>query len=746
MAAISRPWQAFWVVTAVILLTDSFFIFINYLSAWQMLDQEIERRNEALRSGFQISLIASATNMQQIATYIANDIHVPASFLKGKLAVEKEGGAAGGNASARIREELFNHVKPGWEKMQESYDVRQLHFHLGPGSLSFLRTHAPNKFGDRMDQVRFTVVDCNATQKPTKGFETGRVYSGIRGVVPVFADDPRTGEKVHVGALEAGTSMASIVNYLNSATGYHIAVLLNREHIEKYVWPEYLESRLEKDRIGDRLVIEQAGAEDRPLLKIPEMTDVIFNNRPQILSKRNPPLAVSSFPFKDYHQSTLKNGKPVGHVVAWHEISSEIHNLKKGLLINLLYGLIVFALVETLLFVSWHLGIKKLEGIIRQRTQDLEDTNRILQKEIRSRKAAETKFLHIFQEAPVCITSQTTKGDMLSMNPACAQLLGHDSGKALMDAIDHKGKNLFADPEEYVHFRKMLKQNQVVENFEFKTGKKDGGEIWVSVNACIRADQTNADVQWIDSFIIDVNERKKLEKLKEEVDHITRHDLKGPLTGIINIPALIRMENNLTKTQEKHLENIKLAGFRMIEMINTSLNLYKMETGQYQFSPFDLDFKTLIQRVISELEGFSSQLEVFIRFNIQESTGHDNASFVAPGEEILCFTLFQNLLKNALEASPENETVWVYLSRDSQFIQIQIHNQGKVPDEIFASFFDKYATFGKSGGTGLGTYSAKLFTQIHGGQLEMDSSDSTGTTLTVRLPAGPLKGNHTENT
>ena len=42
----------------------------------------------------------------------------------------------------------------------------------------------------------------------------------------------------------------------------------------------------------------------------------------------------------------------------------------------------------------------------------------------------------------------------------------------------------------------------------------------------------------------------------------------------------------------------------MIEMINTSLNLYKMETGQYQFSPFDLDFKTLIQRVISELEDF----------------------------------------------------------------------------------------------------------------------------------------------
>nr|WP_321398713.1 ATP-binding protein [uncultured Desulfobacter sp.] len=735
MAAISRPWQAFWVVTAVIVLTDSFFIFINYLSAWQMLDQEIERRNQALHSGFQISLISSATNMQQIATYIANDVHVPASFLKGKLAVEKEGGGGGGKEAARMREKLFDHVKPGWEKMQQNYDVRQLHFHLGPGSLSFLRTHAPNKFGDRMDQVRFTVVDSNATQKPTKGFETGRVYSGIRGVVPVFATDPGTGKKIHVGALEAGTSMASIVNYLSSATGYHIAVLLNREHLAQYVWPEYLESRLKKDLIGDRLVIEQARAEDRPILKTPEMIDVIFNNRPKILSKQNPPIAISSFPFKDYYQSTLKNGKPVGHVVAWHEISSEIHSLKKGVFINVIYGLIVFAIVEAILFVSWKFGIQKLEAIIRQRTQDLEDTNRMLQKEICFRMEAETKFQHIFQEAPVCIASQTAKGDGLSMNPACAHMLGYDSGKALMTAIDQKGKNLFSDPEEYMTFRKILKQNQVVENFEFKTRKKDDAEIWVSVNACIRTDQTNAAVNWIDCFIIDVDERKKLEKLKEEVDHITRHDLKGPLTGIINIPSLIRMEKGLTKNQERHLDNIKLAGFRMIEMINMSLNLYKMEMGQYQFSPCDLDFKTLIQRVISELEGFSSQLQVFIRFNVKENTEYEDGSFVAPGEEILCFTLFQNLLKNALEASPENETVLVSLSRNSQFIQIEIHNQGKVPDAIFSSFFEKYATFGKSGGTGLGTYSAKLFTQIHGGRISMDSNDSTGTTLTVSLPA-----------
>ena len=210
---------------------------------------------------------------------------------------------------------------------------------------------------------------------------------------------------------------------------------------------------------------------------------------------------------------------------------------------------------------------------------------------------------------------------------------------------------------------------------------------------------------------------------KEEVEHVTRHDLKGPLTGIINLPALIRMDKNLTLTQEKYLDSITQAGFRMIEMINRSLNLYKMEIGKYQYSPSSLDFRSLIQRVATDLEGFCSALEVKVRLEIKEDKNNSPNEFIAPGEESLCFSLFQNLIQNAIEASPEHGTVTVTLSRRTGVIQVIVHNHGKVPDGIVDHFFDKYATFGKKRGTGLGTYSARLFTQIHGGQISM-STDS----------------------
>jgi len=90
------------------------------------------------------------------------------------------------------------------------------------------------------------------------------------------------------------------------------------------------------------------------------------------------------------------------------------------------------------------------------------------------------------------------------------------------------------------------------------------------------------------------------------------------------------------------------------------------------------------------------------------------------------------LLRNALEASGR-EPISVDLQHDGDCV-VRIHNTGVVPESIRKSFFDKYVTEGKAGGTGLGTYSAKLIALSHGGDIDMQSSEGSGTTVTVRLP------------
>ncbi|MEQ9513132.1 MAG: ATP-binding protein, partial [Balneola sp.] len=63
-----------------------------------------------------------------------------------------------------------------------------------------------------------------------------------------------------------------------------------------------------------------------------------------------------------------------------------------------------------------------------------------------------------------------------------------------------------------------------------------------------------------------------------------------------------------------------------------------------------------------------------------------------------------------------------------------IHNQGMIPAVIQDHFFDKFATHGKSKGTGLGTYIAMLVAKSNGGTITFTTSEDRGTTLRVHLP------------
>ena len=96
--------------------------------------------------------------------------------------------------------------------------------------------------------------------------------------------------------------------------------------------------------------------------------------------------------------------------------------------------------------------------------------------------------------------------------------------------------------------------------------------------------------------------------------------------------------------------------------------------------------------------------------------------------------LLNNLLKNAIEASPDNETILISVVREEKQHIIDFHNKGVIDESIRDRFFERYITIGKENGTGLGTYSAYLIVHTLGGEIHFTTSDSDGTHLIVQLP------------
>ena len=81
--------------------------------------------------------------------------------------------------------------------------------------------------------------------------------------------------------------------------------------------------------------------------------------------------------------------------------------------------------------------------------------------------------------------------------------------------------------------------------------------------------------------------------------------------------------------------------------------------------------------------------------------------------------------------------VTVNLDRAEHGPEIKFHNPAQVPAQIASRFFEKYTTYGKHSGTGLGTYSARLIVQTMGGSIAMQTGPEQGTRITIVMPNTP---------
>ncbi len=354
-------------------------------------------------------------------------------------------------------------------------------------------------------------------------------------------------------------------------------------------------------------------------------------------------------------------------------------------------------------------------------------------------RESEEKYHSIFKYAPIGIYQSLLEGRYLSVNPEFAVMHGFSSPEEVLGNVVDIGVQLYVDPRQREEMLRILEREGQVYNYEVHSRRKDGSTFWSSRNVRLMRDDQGHPLH-IKGFITDITKQKELEQLREDVERITRHDLKSPLLSMILGMRLLQKESNISERQKELMRELELTGSRMLDMINLSLDLYKMETGSYTFEPEPLDLMQLLRGVSGSVLNNQRRKKLWISFEMEGIEPGPEASFMLEGEELLCYSMFVNLLQNAVEASPPECEVRVSLDKKGEWAEIAIHNQGAVPKHIRPIFFEKYSTSGKPGGTGLGTYSARRIAQTHGGDITFSTSEEYGTTVTVRLPLHHVPG------
>ena len=221
-------------------------------------------------------------------------------------------------------------------------------------------------------------------------------------------------------------------------------------------------------------------------------------------------------------------------------------------------------------------------------------------------------------------------------------------------------------------------------------------------------------------------------RLRDSVESMTRHDLKGPLSGIVGIAQSRACSTGIPADALEKLKTIESTALDVIDLVTRSTELYKIECGTFRLQPTRIEIPDLLRQQLDLIAG--SFRDKALRTELRIDGSSDSALAVS-GDPLLCRSLFQNLLKNACEAAPDGSSIEVEIVPGST-VEIRITNDGTVPVEIRERFFDKFTTSGKTRGSGLGTYSARLMTEAQKGCISFTTSDEQKrTTVAVALPA-----------
>jgi diguanylate cyclase (GGDEF)-like protein/PAS domain S-box-containing protein len=393
--ACRKGWPGLWLVSLVVLVSAALFVYINHLETQSAMREALANEGAQQEVIFALNLRNQGRHLQQFVSYLADQPEVRTLFLAGREAVAEEGGGAGGPRAAAIREALYRQVMPAWHQGRGEYRMRNLHFHLGPGDVSFLRVHEPSRFGDDLSDIRHTVVDAIRNNRSVQGYESGRAYAGVRGIAPITRQTIDGGEVV--GALEAGSDFDHILGTMDGETRASYAMLLTEDYLATTRW-RALNERLEADNpLQHGLYIE--GASDplsvRHLLGQSEVREALGGRRPVISWFAGYPYAVYSFPFRDYRGTVDLGQEPVGMILTWRDASDVLAQTERSLRDNIMFGIFGFLVIETLLISAWSLVRRRLQTVIDGQTRELSETNRTLSGEIERRVESEQRLRDI---------------------------------------------------------------------------------------------------------------------------------------------------------------------------------------------------------------------------------------------------------------------------------------------------------------------------------------------------------------
>ncbi len=366
-------------------------------------------------------------------------------------------------------------------------------------------------------------------------------------------------------------------------------------------------------------------------------------------------------------------------------------------------------------------------------------------------REGEERLRNILNHLPVGVLFSDPQGVVLDCNPRLCAMAGRDAaqvrGRSMLELIAPQD---VAGVREL--FRKLLDGSDTTSSTPLTLASAQGSPLRVRM-VCSALRDSQGRVLRLVGLLEDITESLRLQdsersRQRAEVasqaksDFLSRmsHELRTPLNAIIGFAQLldIRARNQLDAEQRQWTQQIQQAGWHLLELINETLDLSRIEAGAVQLNPKALSLDDEVRASVALVSTAASRQSVAIQVMLDPKVGGVRADSTRLKQ------VLTNLLGNAVKYNRPGGLVTLHARPGAEgMVELAVTDTGLgLTAEQQAALFQPYNRLGRENsgieGTGIGLVISRRLVELMGGDLSVHSEIDRGSTFTLRLPAADL--------
>lgn len=389
------------------------------------------------------------------------------------------------------------------------------------------------------------------------------------------------------------------------------------------------------------------------------------------------------------------------------------------------------------------IGVIIVEITERKRAEDA-----LRESELRFRRFAETI-------GDIFWMSDPGKGKLLYISPAYEQISGRSSQalytnfRVWLDAIH---------PDDRTRVERAFFTEIYAGSYdeEFRFIRDDGSIRWIRDRGFPLYDDSGALV-CAAGIAEDITERKEAEeermqllaqaqaaraeaeeavRVREAFLSVAAHELKNPLTALLGQAQLFHRRMLKTEStsarDQRTIESIIDQGWRMKDLIDTLLDVSRIERGQLVIERQPVNICTLARQVVQTLQ------PTLVAHTLHEQI--PDKPLLVNGDAMRLEQVFHNLLGNAIKYTPDGGAISLHVTAQDDQICLYVMDEGiGIPADALPHLFRRFyrannAISHSASGFGVGLYVVKEIVTLHGGRITVESVEGQGSSFHVYLP------------